>query len=98
MTYSSKAKDQIIYILKQNLDNFKDYTVFLFWSRVNWKDKENSDYDIWIIWKNKIPYLNLLKIKRELNNLPFVIDFVDFSRIDNQIFKDLALKKTIKWT
>jgi hypothetical protein len=38
-----------------------------------------------------------LKIKRELNELPFVIDFVDFSVVNDKVFKDLALKNIVKW-
>lgn len=97
MTVPLKIKEQILSIIKQNLDNFWDYVVFLFWSRADWTNHNNSDYDIWIMWKEKIPFLVFLKIKRELNELPFVIDFVDFSVVNDEVFRDLALKNIVKW-
>ncbi len=90
-------KKHILNIIKKNLNNFSDYTVFLFWSRATWSYQKISDYDIWILWKSKIPYTTFLKIKRELNDLPFLVDFVDFGRVEDKVFKDLALKDTIKW-
>ena len=38
-----------------------------------------------------------LKMKRGLNELSFVIDFVDFSFVNDKVFKDLALKNIVKW-
>lgn len=97
MTVPLKIKEQILDIIKQNLDNFWDYVVFLFWSRASWTNNTDSDYDIWIIWKEKIPFLVFLKIKRELNELPLVVDFVDFSVVNDEVFRDLALKNIVKW-
>lgn len=76
--------------------NKENYKVFLFWSRVVWNYKNNSDYDIWILWKERLNYLKYLKLKRLLNELPYLIDLVDFKVVDED-FKNLALKKTILW-
>ncbi len=95
-----KYKTKIIQILKNNINNYKDYTVFLFGSRAQKTNRVNSDYDIWLLWKNKnikLDYMILLKIKRELNELPIAVDIVDFNSIDDVVFKTLALKKTVKW-
>ncbi len=82
-------------ILIKNLweNNFK---FFLFWSRAKWTHKTKSDYDIWILWKKRLSFQELMKIKRELDELPYLIDLVDFNAVDKD-FKDLALKKIIKW-
>lgn len=76
--------------------NKESYKVFLFWSRAVWNYKNNSDYDIWILWKERLNYLKYLKLKRLLNELPYLIDLVDFKVVDED-FKNLALKKTILW-
>ncbi len=72
------------------------YKVFLFWSRARGDFKYNSDYDIWIKWEQKLEYRTYLKLKRKLNELPYLVDLVDFS-VANEDFKDLALKKIILW-
>lgn len=74
----------------------KDFKVFLFWSRAIWNYKYNSDYDIWIMWKTPLEYKKFLKLKRILNELPVIVDLVDFNKTDND-FKELALKKIISW-
>jgi len=95
-------KQKIISIIKKNIKNHEDFNIFLFGSRATKKYKHNSDYDIWIIKKNKktqnIKFTTLLKTKRELNELPCLIDFIDFNRVDDEVFKNLALKKTEIWT
>lgn len=85
-------------IKKVVFDNLPDstYNVFLFWSRVSWGYKKNSDYDIWIIWNKKLDLIKFLKIKRELEKLPYIIDLVDFYDIDEG-FKEIALKNIEKW-
>lgn len=82
-------------IIFNNLDK-KNFKVFLFWSRAIWNYKNNSDYDIWVLWKEKIDYKKFLKTKRELDELPYLIDLVDFNRTD-QDFKELALKNIKIW-
>jgi predicted nucleotidyltransferase len=68
----------------------------LFGSRAIWNYKNNSDYDIWILWKKRLTYTKYLRLKRLLNELPCLVDVVDFNMVDED-FKTLALKKIIKW-
>ena len=82
-------------IIFKELDK-NEYKVFLFWSRAVWNNRENSDYDIWILWEKKLEYLKYLKLKRLLNELPYLVDLVDFAVVSDD-FKDLALTKTIPW-
>ena len=82
-------------IIFDNLDK-KDYKVFLFWSRAIWNYKKKSDYDIWILWKERLSFQKLMKIKNKLIELPYLIDLVDFNAVDND-FKEIALNKIIKW-
>ncbi len=82
-------------ILFKYLDK-NNFKVFLFWSRAKWNFKKNSDYDIWILWNDKLDYKKYLNLKMELDELPYLIDLVDFKTVDNN-FKTIALKHTIKW-
>ena len=91
-----KAEDRIKKVLFSNLKNPEKYKVFLFWSRVKWDYKKNSDYDIWIIWEKKLGFIELLRLKRKLEELPYLIDLVDFNNAPKD-FKALALKNTKKW-
>jgi len=90
------AENTIKQTLLSNLKNSEKYKIFLFWSRVKWNYKNNSDYDIWILWKERMNYIELLRLKRKLDELPYLIDLVDFNTV-SQDFKDLALKNTKKW-
>jgi predicted nucleotidyltransferase len=78
--------------------NKDDFKIFLFWSRARWDFRHNSDWDIWIYWEKPIDYRLYLKICRELENLPILINVVDFNRVDDN-FRDLVFKKEtiISW-
>ncbi len=82
-------------IIFQNLDKNK-FKVFLFWSRAIWNYKTNSDYDIWIKWPKRLTFQELMKIKNQLDELPYLIDLVDFNTVDED-FSKIALKKIKKW-
>ena len=82
-------------IIFENLGQ-KDFKIFLFWSRAIWNYKEKSDYDIWILWKKRLKFQELMKIKNKLRELPYLIDLVDFNAVDNE-FRKIALNKIIKW-
>jgi len=82
-------------IVFNNLDKNK-YKVFLFGSRAKWNYHKKSDWDIWFEWKEKLDFRKYLKLKRELNELPILVDLVDFKTVDKE-FKDLALKHIKKW-
>ena len=82
-------------IIFDNLDTEK-FKIFLFWSRVMWNYRNNSDYDIWVIWEEKIDYRKFLKTKRKLDELPYLIDLVDFNKADKD-FREIALKNIQIW-
>lgn len=86
---SLSAEENIKNVIFENINSDK-YKVFLFWSRVNGKYRANSDYDIWIYWEKALEYKNYLKLKRELEKLPYLIDLIDFKTVDED-FKSLAL-------
>jgi hypothetical protein len=46
--------------------------------------------------KQKLEYTKYLRLKRLLNELPCLVDVVDFYIVDDD-FKNLALKKIILW-
>ncbi len=82
-------------VIFSEIDSRK-YKVFLFWSRALNTQKNNSDYDIWIMGNTRLEYQTYLKLKRKLNELPYLVDLVDFNIVDEE-FKSLALKKIIPW-
>lgn len=82
------------FILKNIWD--KKTKVFLFWSRALWNSRKNSDYDIGILWEKKIGFQKLLRLKRKLKELPYLIDLVDFQDVDEE-FKNIALQKIEPW-
>ena len=92
MTPEQKIKNVLI----SNLKHPEKYKIFLFWSRAKGEYKTNSDYDIWIIGEKKIDFLEMLRLKRKLNELPYLIDLVDFKDVSKD-FSDLALKYKKEW-
>ncbi len=79
----------------KNIDS-NDFTFFLFGSRVLWIAKEKSDYDIWFIsnnWKEMKPSI-LSKIQDDFDNIPALIDLIDFSEV-SESFKNEAMKKVL---
>lgn len=75
----------------------KEFSYFLFGSRVMWDYRKNSDYDIWILGKKKLDFRKYIQLKRFLDdNINFPIDLVDFNRVDDD-FKKIALKKIKIW-
>jgi predicted nucleotidyltransferase len=90
-TLEEKMKD----IIFSEIDK-GEYKVFLFWSRATWNYRNNSDYDIWIFGKQRLEYTKYLRLKRLLNELPCLVDVVDFCMVDDD-FKNLTLKKIIPW-
>ena len=73
------------------------FSYFLFGSRVKWDYRKNSDYDIWIKWKEKLELRKYLQLKRLLNDeINYNIDLVDFNRVWND-FRNIALKNIKLW-
>ncbi len=93
---NNTVKKIIIKSILENLEKPCDYKIFLFWSRVKWNHRKNSDYDIWIVWKQAINFNKLIRIKRKLRRLPYPVDLVDFNTVDEK-FKKIALNDIIKW-
>ncbi len=91
MTDLEEIKSKIL-----SMEELKNCKIFLFWSRAKWNYTKNSDYDIWFIWKQKLELQKYFEIKRQLEELPYCIDLVDFNRTSKE-FRDLALKNIIKW-
>ena len=93
---TNKNPEEIIKkVIFENIDKNK-FKVFLFGSRVMGNYRENSDYDIWIIWKKRLTFQELMKIKNKLRELPYLIDLVDFKAVDSD-FSKIALNKIKKW-
>lgn len=88
---NEKILNDIKKIIFSHLDNRK-YKIFLFWSRVLWNARYNSDYDIGIEWIDKVPFNTFHLIKSDLEDLPALIDVVDFEIVSKD-FKEVALKK-----
>ncbi len=50
-------------------------TIFLFGSRASGEARENSDFDIAVEWKDKIPLSTMSKIREKLEELPTLKSF-----------------------
>lgn len=85
--------DKITNVLKKYLD-IKKYDFFLYGSRAKWDFFFRSDYDIWILWKEKISNKTKFKIEEEFENIPALIDFTDFANVSKE-FKENAMKNVI---
>ena len=74
-----------------------EHFVFLFGSRAKSNNKQSSDVDIGIIGKKpigKIYYKIVNKIEESI--VPFKVDIVDFSMVEEK-FKKIAMKKIEIW-
>ena len=91
---SEKDKQElnlILSVLKKYLPKWTQ--VFVFGSKATWEDRPNSDWDIWIIWEN-VDFETILKIKSELEELPVLVDIVDFNKVDKK-FKDYVFNQWV---
>lgn len=80
----NKIKNRLL-----NIEELKKYKIFLFWSRAKWTHRVDSDYDIWIIWEEELKFETYLNIKKQLSDLPYQIDLVDFSKASDYLVKTL---------
>lgn len=71
-----------------------EYRFFLFGSRVEWTCREKSDYDIWVIWPQKLDAEIKLDIEEQFESVPALIDFIDFAHVDEK-FKKIAMKNVL---
>ena len=67
---------------------------FLFWSRVDGSAKDRSDYDIGCIWDTQLDPIIHGNLEDAFDSIPALIDFTDFTQVDND-FKDIAMKNII---
>ncbi len=81
----------IVDVLKKHIPKW--VRVFIFWSRAVGKHKRNSDRDIGLEWK-KVNLDLILKLKNEFEELPVLVDIVDFNNVDSQ-FKEYVFKEWI---
>jgi predicted nucleotidyltransferase len=86
-----EIKENIINIIKHYLPDSK---IMLFGSRAKDINRENSDYDISIIWNKKIPLNIYFSIQEELDELKTLktIDLVDFQNFDTD-FQEIVMKE-----
>jgi predicted nucleotidyltransferase len=87
----NEIREDIINIVKNHLP---DSRLIMFGSRAKHTNRENSDYDIAIIWKEKIPGKIYFAIQEELDNLYTLktIDLIDFYNLDEG-FKEIVKKE-----
>ncbi len=66
-------------------------TVYLFGSRASGRAKENSDFDIAIEWKEKIPLSTISRIREKLEDLPTLksFDIVDLKRCSEEFVRSV---------
>ncbi len=83
--------EEIVLITKKYL---RDCKIILFGSRARNTNRENSDYDIAIIWKEKIPAQIYFAIQEEMDNLYTLktIELLDFYNLDED-FKEIVIKE-----
>ncbi|MDQ1352260.1 MAG: uncharacterized protein QG657_2566 [Acidobacteriota bacterium] len=74
-----------------------DSKIFLFGSRAEGNYSRNSDIDIGVMAEH-IDQGVIIKIKEiiEESFVPFKVDIVDFSRVDD-MFRKEALRRTVPW-
>lgn len=85
-------------IIKQVINSYVDrtkYKVFLFGSRAKWDFRNTSDYDIGIIWSEKLDYKKLSLLRGQLYEIPYKVDIIDFYSVRPE-FKKLAMKQIVE--
>ncbi len=98
LTYQAlykKTEDFLKKILKENLPG--DSKIFLFGSRAASEQSKSSDIDIGVM-SGKLDRKMIVKIKEIIDEsfVPFKVDIVDFSKVDEN-FKKKALRKIVPW-
>ena len=81
-------------VIFKHIKESPEYKFFIFWSRVDWNCRDLSDYDIWVISDKPLDSLIKLEIEEDFENIPALIDFIDFYKV-NENFKKEAMKNII---
>ena len=98
LTYEAlykKSEDFLKKILKENLPGGSK--IFLFGSRAMGEQSKSSDIDIGVM-SGELDRKMIFKIKEIIDEsfVPFKVDIVDFSKVDEN-FKKKALRKIVRW-
>ena len=98
LTYQAlykKSEDFLKKILKENLPGGSK--IFLFGSRAMGEQSKSSDIDIGVM-SGELDRKMIFKIKEIIDEsfVPFKVDIVDFSKVDEN-FKKKALRKIVRW-
>ena len=78
---------EILLKVVQTVKNYlPEATVYLFGSRAQGRERKNSDFDIAIEWKEKVPLCTIYRIREELEELPTLksFDIVDLKRCSRE--------------
>lgn len=86
-------KEIVLFHLPKN-----EFRLFLFGSRAVGNAKPKCDIDIEIWGSEQIPIRARIKMEEAIEEsiIPFKVDLVDFTFVD-ETFKKYALQKTIEW-
>lgn len=73
-------REEVISKVRKIIEKYKPYAVYLYGSTARNQNKESSDVDIFVIWKNKYPNNNIIqKIYDQLyDEFQRKIDFVNY--------------------
>lgn len=81
--------EQLTIVRRILSDTAVGYEVWAFGSRVNGRAVKNSDLDLAVVSKEKIEWRRIERIKDAFSasDLPFMVDVVDFSSLDEGLAK-----------
>ena len=97
VTMSESIIERIKTIVLEYLED-EEVRIGVFGSRVKGSQRKGSDIDIAVIPKNRWneTKLTLLRERLENSNIPWKVDLVDFSKVDEE-FKSFTSKNMILW-
>ena len=88
-------KEKLLEIISK-FSNLDDIALFVFGSQADQTANAKSDLDLGLLGREKLDPKILNAIKTEIEDLPFMIDLVDFNSVEDD-FKNFALKHIIIW-
>ena len=74
-----------------------DAAIYLFGSRASGNAKQNSDFDLAVEWKEKVPFSVIAKIREKLEELPTLksFDLVDLKLCSGRFVRSVKEKGVI---